>query len=350
MGTLLALILLAACRPSQVTDPDADITVSGVLYDSGGHPVPGTEVRLSFREYIFTLPPSPDITLTSTTDPAGRYSFALKGRDLNYSNRGGARIFRLRAETTEPAPGGGRGSRTTTSFRINREQLPIDLRLWDDRLSLDSAGLTWSPLGPEYGGGSGYSLVVDGRRSAAGSDHRVWSAETDSASLGDLRVLEDTEGKVFLSATRQVPAPGTRLSIEYEAAVLPYRSPAGAPLSRGKPCWLDQGGKRKQPPTGCPVTDGNHQTGMQAEQAPESSPDAGPAWIVIDLEELLQIDLVVVRHCECPVEVSADGSAWSPAGTIEQGALVLDPPPATRFVRVGPGSGSIEEISIWPAR
>jgi len=90
LGTLLALILLAACRPSQVTDPDADITVSGVLYDSGGHPVPGTEVRLSFREYIFTLPPSPDITLTSTTDPAGRYSFALKGRDLNYSNRGGA--------------------------------------------------------------------------------------------------------------------------------------------------------------------------------------------------------------------------------------------------------------------
>lgn len=353
LGLIICLLLLAACSPSEITDPNADVTVSGTLLGNGDQPISGVEVRLSYRESVLSFLSSPSV-LSTTTDPSGRYSFRLKGRDLNFPGQGGARTFTLTAQTPTALEPGTTGPRTTTSFRINREQLPIDLRIWDAQPALGDDAVTWNPLRQDHGEGTAYSLVFDGERSAqAASTHstafQVWSAETDAPSLPfDPRVLADTEGIIYLSAKRKGEAPGTTVTREYRAQTLFYTSQAGAPLSRGKPCHLEVDGERLDAPTACRATDGIATTSMAIPRAPQGEPDTRETRLVVDLGAPSRIDLVVVRDCECPVEISSDGSAWSPAGAIESGTLALDPPKVARFVRVNLDSGSIGEIAIWP--
>lgn len=350
---VLSCLLVACGPPSEVEDPKADVTISGRLLHGDGSPVTGTDVTLAFEDSpIF----GKGHTRVSTTDNNGAYSFQLKGKDLNYPDKGGVRRFDL--FTYQKGAEGSRPGISIHNFVVNREQLQVDLQFWEPQTQMSDGKVSWGPLTSEQGTGSGYGLFFDARRDPPtervpfGS---IWGVGTDEVSASvDPRVLEDTRGRFFLEAKRERKVPGTDLNISYLSDYFSYEGSAGPPFSRGRACYL-QNGSSRQPLTPCPVTDGNlYQPALPIPTYPgpnemiSPSPTPAPPWVVVDLGLSIRVELVVLRDCSCPVEVALDGNKWSSLGKPSKGVIVPVKPTVARFIRVRVSEPrQLPELSVW---
>lgn len=333
--------LLGACTPSEVEDPDAGVTLSGLLTGADGKPVGGAEITLSYHESVWSFLEDPEYR-RATTDPQGRYIYRLKGRDLNYEGGEPARHFRL--ETSLSGQTG--PPEVEASFEVNRTRFPLDLRVWDARAERSATGVYWQTAGSEYGSGTGYGV----RFESLDGNQGIWSKERGAhpGSI-DPRILEDTRGVIRLQAERKIKAPGDEVSMTYRSGPFEYQGPSGAPPSRGKGCFVEESRRRREL-VPCPATDGVLSRADPSLKTETRSPDPkGENKVVVDLGAPMPIGLVVARNCNCPMESSEDGRTWTSLGTANQYMVYVIPPVSVRFVRVEilPGQ-SATEISIWP--
>lgn len=359
------LFVAAACKPSAVKDPDADVVVSGRLL-SNKSPVGNHLVRLTWKHAGFTFKNSTE-SVESNTDEDGRFTFELKGEQLNYPGRGGgARTFTLEARPADISHGLA-GPYASASFKINVVDLPIDLTLWEANARQTQTGLAWQAL-PQavQGNQTGYELRVDAfqpetRTDPESAHYGIWHVKTTSTSPSvDARIFEDTSGSFWIEATGETEAPGSKVRLESRSGRFPYAGPAGAPPSRGATCHLDLGRYRFDfDPAPCPLTDGSFDTTYgtltsfaNPEPTDPETPSGTPTWAVIDLGAPTDVGLLVVRGCKCPVASSLDGRDWRPLTSAEEyiTATEFDHPTRARYLRVRLDSAGITEVSVWPPR
>jgi hypothetical protein len=161
-----------------------------------------------------------------------------------------------------------------------------------------------------------------------------------------------------VSTPSSTTAEGTTVDVVRRSARVGYRSAAGPPLSRGKPC--DHGTVAVAP---CALTDGNladrlpppapagPTTTSPATTAPAANDSATIDSATIDLGRTTTISLVVVRGCSCQVDGSPDGRSWSPLGrSTGYTAVVPGRTGSARFVRVTGSLTDLREVSVWDAQ
>ncbi|HEX2150334.1 MAG TPA: hypothetical protein VHI31_09215 [Actinomycetota bacterium] len=371
---LLGICLLAAaCSPSQV-DPDASVTVRGMIEDQSGRPLAGRQVVLAPQTQVSELlggtlftalslgtlcladpPPEPcgsflkdSRSVDSGAD--GTYSFSLRGTDVR-TFFGNAQSMGVSA-TLPPPPGSVDGPALLEVFKVQAPDLDLGpIRFWEPEVKVEEGRAQWTAIAGDFGNGSGYRLEFTTAEGAP-----VWTVSTRSARADyDPRVLEDARGKVSVTAAREGVALGTTTRRSYRSSQTAFRSSAGTPPSRGTPCSLQSGNGALVPLEGCRATDGvlSESAGVPA---PTSSPQTNgstvqPQWVVLDLGRPVSVGLLVLRGCACSVEASTDGSTWSPVAQADGHAEIKPPRLRARFVRVGgPGQSlsQLREISIWP--
>jgi hypothetical protein len=161
--------------------------------------------------------------------------------------------------------------------------------------------------------------------------------------------LEDTAGQLAVAAVTSAGAEGTTVTLRRQSARVDYRSAAGPPLSRGRPCTA---GAPAVPVTPCPFTDGNFVNRLPRPATPittTSAPGAvTPETATIDLGRPADVSLIVVRGCACQVERSTDGQTWTAVGRAS-GYTVIAPSrvgPA-RFLRLTGPLSDLHEVSVW---
>lgn len=360
---LVAMLLLAACGESSRVDPEATVTVSGEVRTSGGQPVEGRPVSLGTGVTVgdgafgvLTLglactggSCSGDFWDT-TTGTDGRYSFTLQGQDTQ-SSFGEAESVLVSAQGA-PDDDEVSGPVTTARFLVQATRVEVPtLELVDPDLEVraqDGVEAQWAPVRP-----APYELRFETDETTP-----VWQVATaEPRVVVDPRVLEDTAGRVVVSGTSEDAVEGSDVTLTWRSGGVGYVAGAGAPPSRGRGCaFVDAAGRQAAATDGCDLTDGD----LDIDAVPPPVCDAGGAdaacvaatAAVIDLGQPVPAELVVVRGCEggCPVEVSADGEQYRPAGTAPEGfgTLPLGGEPV-RSVRVGLGDGAtgLREVSVW---
>jgi hypothetical protein len=372
---LVALLILAACEPSQISS-SATVSVSGTLQNQAGAPIAARQVVLGPQTHageaiggtLLTLvslgtlcladpPPEPCasfLSRSSSMDTAadGRFSFTLSGSDVR-TFFGNAQMMGVSADLP-PAPGALEGPAVLTTFRVQTEQLDLGpVRFWEPQFKPGNGKAEWDRTPKELGGGSKYQLdfITD-------QGGPIWRVESTSGGVEyDPRVLEDSSGRVAVTALRSGVALGTTTDSVYRSAQLPFRGSAGKPLSRGRPCTLRKGNAAPVPMPGCGATDGRLEAGagVPAEPAPAPGSTASPPpvddhWLVIDMGKQVNVDLLVTRGCACLVEESEDGSEWGRMGSTTSDDVIEPRRLRTRYLRVGgPGEdfSDLREISVW---
>lgn len=338
-------LLLGACKPSEVKDPNADVMLTGVVTGPDGSPVGGAEVILSYHESVLGFLETPEY-LRTTTDPQGRYIYRLKGRDLNYEGGKAARHFRLGSSLPDRSG----LPQVEAFFKVNTTRFPLDLRVWDAGAEVSAAGVTWQATSKEHGSGTGYGVSFETERPGGVGSQGIWSKERGASSGSiDPRILEDTRGVLRLQAERKLKAPGDEVSMTYRSGPFEYQGPSGAPPSRGKGCFVEEGRQRRDL-VPCPATDGVLSGADPSLKTEFRSPDPrGEKKVVVDMGAPTPVGLVVARNCDCPVETSEDGRNWVSLGMADQRTVEVRPPVSARFVRIEilPGE-SATEVSIWP--
>lgn len=361
------LFVAAACKPSEVKDPDADVVVSGRLL-SDNSPVGNHLVRLRWEHAAFSFSNSTE-SIESNTDEDGRFTFELKGEQLNYpGRRGGARTFTLEARSADTTQGDTpSGPYTSAKFTINVVDLPMDLILWEANARQTRTGLAWqAPTQTLEGNQTEYEVRIDASQPESQNDpqfahYGVWHLKTTSSSPSiDPRIFEDTSGSFWIDANGETEVPGSNVRLELRSARFPYAGHAGAPPSRGATCYLDLGRHRFDfDPGPCPLTDGNFGTTYRTltsfanpEPTDPQTPDSTPTWAVIDLGAPTDVGLLVVRGCKCPVASSLDGRDWRSLASAEAytTATEFDHPTRARYLRIRLDSAGITEVSVWPPR
>lgn len=369
-GALLALALSAAagCAESSRVDPDAAVTITGVVRAPDGSPLEGRPVRLGGgigtdegALAVLTL----GLACTSglctgevsdtTTSADGAYRFHLTGRDTQSTF--GQAVTQLVSVTAAPGPGHVSGSAASARFRVQVADVRLPaLDLVDPGLVVEGTGdvvARWSTPRP-----GPYEVTFEEAAVVP-----VWRVTTGSGpATVDPRVLEDSSGRVVVSARSTDRIEGSDVELSWRSPGVAYAAGAGPPPSRGQACRaVDEHGALVPIATDCPVTDGDLTgpgTTVPACPAPAvGQPPAAcprPVAVQVDLDRPLPAELVVVRGCEggCSVEVSDDGSAYRPAGAVSAafGAVALDGRPVAA-VRVGLGSGpGLREVSVWAGR
>lgn len=376
---LMAICLLAsACNPSQV-DPSATVTITGQLQNQSGDPVAGRKVILApqvqapelLGGLLFTAlslgtlcladpPPEPCASFlrgsnSADSDAGGNFAFSLEGKEVR-TFFGNARTMGVSSGLPAP-PGALEGPAVLQSFAVQTEQLDLGaLKFWEPTLAPARGKAQWDQTPKELGGGTGYQLEF-----TSDDGKPIWSGPATAARAEyDPRALEDSRGRVAVTASREGVALGTTTDTSYRSAQLPFSSLEGAPPSRGKPCSLQTGNGPPAPLPSCRATDGRlsdpadipppEETQRQPGSSPPPPPE--PQGLVIDVGRAGNVSLVVLRGCACTVESSVDGSAWSSVGTASTSEAEIKPQRSTRarFVRVGgqgqPLSG-LREVSIW---
>lgn len=97
-------------------------------------------------------------------------------------------------------------------------------------------------------GASSYQVAIEDN-----AGQPVWSFDSRRPEVTyDPRILEDTAGTLAVSTRHGATAEGTTVRILRRSALVQYRSTAGPPVSRGRPC---------AGATPCPLTDGDFSTG-----------------------------------------------------------------------------------------
>ncbi|MCW2786482.1 MAG: LigA protein [Marmoricola sp.] len=369
LGLVAAGLSLAAagCSFSSV-NPDAPVHISGRVLDAAGHPLTHTKVLLfkqaDIGEVVFGtvlavgtlstvcfLPDPPALcekARTVTTDSDGRYAFDLKGSDTQ-GTLGTAST--LNVVFSGPKAQGS----TTVSFTAEKADITLpDARLWRSgaRTAAGSGGirLSWRSLPGSAGSHPRYSAqVYDGDGTALFTQ----SASGGNATV-DPRVLEDTSGTVAVSAGTSLSggSGGGDVRASFLSARLRARG-AGAPPSRSHRCAAVTG-------TGpvhdgafsrCAITDGRLGTPARL----SASGGAVVSGALVDLGSVRPISLVVARGFagQFLVEVSTNGTTFSPVTTDTGSAAVVEVPAGTRarYVRLRSPTGLDEslssEISVW---
>jgi len=360
---MLALLLsAAACGEQSRVDPEAAVTVTGLVVAPDGAAAVGRAVRLgtgiTVGEGAFavltvglscTTGACTGNVRDSTTDAAGRYEFEIQGKETQSSF--GEAVSVLVSASGRPAGDQLSGPVTSARFRVQTEQVGLPaLELVDPGLVLEAtAGVTarWSSPRP-----GPYELTFE-----QGLEVPVWLARTaESAAAVDARVLEDTSGRAVVAGGYEEAIEGSQVEVRWRSPGTPYAAGAGAPPSRGRPCqFVDAAGVVGEATAACGLTDADLASvavapPMCAKPSDDRACDVAVAAIV-DLGEPVRAELVVVRGCEggCAVEVSGDGTTFWPAGSSSDGfgAVALDGQPV-RAVKVGLGSGiGLREVSVW---
>jgi hypothetical protein len=367
MSRLLAAVAVAALalagREASNVSRSAAVTISGRVLRADSFPAAGVAVGLErqptvgeivtglvivpltlFTACLADPPPAlcrgRDVRRT-TTAADGSYAFRLTGGDTR-TDFGNARTLSLSAELP-PAAGEVAGAAVTAGFKVQTADLALkDLQMWQPRVTVAAGRIGWDPLADA----GTYTVVVE---DAGGQP--VWSFDGRGREVAfDPRILEDTAGALAVSTQSSTTAEGTTVDVVRRSARVGYRSAAGPPLSRGKPC--DHGTVAVAP---CALTDGN-----LADRLPPPAP-AGPSTTVpattapaavdsatIDLGRPTTFALVVVRGCTCEVEGSPDGRTWSPLGrSTGYTAVVPGRTGSARFVRVTGALTDLGEVSVW---
>lgn len=347
---------LAGCETSAL-DRSAAVVVSGRVLQADGAPAAGVPVALerepSVGEIFTGLVVIPLTLFTAcladppaalcrgrsvtraTTTADGRYSFTLTGDDTQTAF-GNARSFTLSTGAREDA-----AAVVSASFKVQTEALVLpDLQLWQPAVTVAAGRIGWSP--PAAGE---YRVVVE---DTAGQ--LVWTFDTPRADLTfDPRILEDTTGSLAVSARTTATAEGTTVSIQRQSGRVAYRSAAGPPLSRGRPCPL----ATAAPVTPCPVTDGNFVNGLAPATTTTTAPvgatvAAAREAVTVDLGRPADVSLIVVRGCSCDVDRSVDGQTWTAVGRASGlTALVPSRAGAARYVRLTGSLTDLHEVSVW---
>jgi len=367
---VVCVVALAAtsCTMSRL-DQDEAVRISGRLLDEAGAPRPGAPVVLAkevdLGEALFGVTvavgtlglvclaePGPAICSKSrraTTGPDGRFTFDLRGRDT-HGLVGTASTFHLSARASV-GPGDARGPMVTARFDVQTptRELP-ELRLWRPRVTAAGGRVEWTPMDPASGPPEGYAVSYFGDPARA----PVWTVEGPSPATVDPRVLEDARGTVAVDAVVTHEPAGGRVRVTSRSAAVPWTGPAGAPPSRGAPCWsYASSGDTAAPLSPCTLTDGDF-SGPVAGTPSDTSAGVRTA-IAVDLGRSRPVSLVVARGCpaDCTVETSADGRTWSAAGTGTGARFTVAPRAGAtaHWVRVRSTSGvdvsRLAEISAW---
>lgn len=317
MRRLLVMVVLAltlaGCETSNL-DRSAAVAVSGRVLRADGSPAGGVPVALerepSAGEVITGLVVIPLSLFTAclvdppaglcrgrsvkrtTTAADGSYAFNLTGDDTQ-TFFGNARSFSLSSEVS--------GALVTADFKVQTENLRIpDLQVWQPAVTVAPGRVTWDPPAP-----GSYQVVVE---DAGGQ--LAWSLDSTGTQVGfDPRLLEDTAGSLAVSARTTAAAEGTTVNIRRQSAPVAYRSAAGPPLSRGRPCAVGPAGTPASP---CAVTDGNLANTLPPPATTTTLTTGSTAprpsdSVTVDLGRTAEVSLIVVRGCSCEVERSVDG-------------------------------------------
>jgi hypothetical protein len=345
----LALVLVG-CEASTV-DRAASVTVSGRILQPDGSRAAGVVVALQselsageFLAGVVVVPltlftacladPPPELcrgrTVRRVTTAAdGTYSFRLTGKDVQAAF-GNARRMSVTAEVA-PAPGEVAGAAVVAAFKVQTENLALhDLRLWQPKVTVGPGKAGWDGLA----GSTAYQVAVE---DAAGQP--VWSFDANRPEVTfDPRLLEDTAGTLAVSVRGKDTAEGTTVDVYRRSGRVGYRSTAGPPVSRGKPCGVSP----------CLLTDGDFSTRLPPPPTTTSTTAPTPASATIDLGQARDVSLVVVRGCTCQVDGSPDGQGWAPLGRSTGLAAVTPARTAqVRFVRVTGSLSDLREVSVW---
>jgi hypothetical protein len=370
---LLMIVALACtgCRFSKVAS-DASVIVSGRAVDAGGAPLANATVRLykqaDLGEALFgtvitlgtlgvdcLLPAAPTVchrARTVTTDQHGRYSFRLTGADTQGTL---GTESTLAVVVADPAAGAA-GPSTTITFTVRAATVALPpARLWDARPHVaERRGvirLSWRALPAGTGTGAVFSAQLFG----AEPQLATWTQPgTAGHAAIDARLLEDRSGTVAAAARTSFGGAADAHG-SYLSARVPARATAGAPPSRGHPCFAvtgtDTPASTRQ--ASCAATDGD--LGSPAHlTVPRSAVVTGA---VLDLGRVRSVRFVVVRGVAGTfvVEASRNGHGFhtvaTGTGSGAASTAALHVRAAARYVRVRSPSGLdeslLDEISVW---
>jgi hypothetical protein len=377
VGVAAALgISLPGCGGFSKLDPGAAVHVSGRVLAPDGTPAKGARVLL-FKEsdigevavgltfaigslgVVCLTPLAPSVCADArkvTTGSDGAYSFDLHGGDTQGSIAN-ASTFDLAALV--PAVAGGGNVVSTVRFEIQRAELTVpDLRVWaappDVSTATPEPSVRWPALpGDGYGASPQYTVRwLDGA-----GQHAVWAVGNATSGVhADARVLEDRSGTVEVDADTSMPGPDTDFRFTYSSQPVAFRGPAGAPPSRGSPCYAYGGDGKPVALSPCRLTDGDlfSAGGLQTGTCSGCTAPAHSA-AYIDLGRVRPVSLVTVRGGASfmLVEGSNDGQSWVQIGN-GSGALFAVTPRAgnqARYVRVRSSAGldlsGLTEVSVW---
>lgn len=359
---LVLALTLAGCEASKV-DSAASVVVSGRVLAADGGPAGGVPVGLerepSVGETLTGLVVIPLTLFTACLGDApvaalcrgrsikrtltagdGGYSFTLSGKDTQTAF-GNARSFTV-ATQVPPAAGEVAGAAVTAGFKIQTENLRLpDLQVWQPRVAVAANRIAWDPPAP-----GSYQVTVED-----GAGTLVWTFDSTRPEVTfDPRILEDTSGSLAVSAVMSVGAEGTSVSVRRQSARVGYRSGAGTPLSRGRPCAV---APAVAPASPCAVTDGDlaNQVARPATSTSSTTTSTAapaPEFVTVDLGRAADVSLVVVRGCSCQVERSTDGQTWTSIGrSTGYTAVALSRPAAARFIRLTGPISQLHEVSVW---
>lgn len=366
LATALALLTLSACGETSTIDPDATVTISGVVRTAAGEPLTDRPVRLvsgtSGGEAALaavtlglacTSGICGDRVSTGTTDGTGTYRLQVQGSDTQTAF-GNVRPQVL-SVAAPPRQDEVSGASVAARFVVQTETLQLPpLQLVDPELTVRAAatgvaaGWSTTAAGPYTLSFEADSVVPVWQTSAAGGTAAV-----------DGRVLEDSQGRVVLSGGYADSIEGSSLDLTWRSPGVGFAAAAGAPLSRGQACRYETpaAGAEQAGAAVCLLTDGDLVTAQLPEPTCSSASPGATApscttatAAVIELPSTQPAELVVVRGCSgtCAVEVSADGSTFGPAGSVSDPyGLVRLSAGGVRAVRVGLGSAGLREVSLW---
>jgi hypothetical protein len=347
--------------PSRV-DPEAKITVFGLVVDAEGRPVEGARVSVNasgdLSDFIpFACLVGCSLDEDTETGDDGRFEVEFTGRD-SQTPLGGARQLAATVADTGPLPPGAVGAGSVAAlFRVQTEQVGLpDLLVWRPTIWVHGTGQTRAlTVFPEPPLGREMRLTIrDAQGNPLAPEQKV--GHTDKI---DARLIEDFDVRVDITASGD--SGGAR--VVHSSPVFAFRDAgAGPPPSRGATCrrYDEKGRLRTFDP--CPVTDGNLLTLAPpvAADCADVPPDQHSTCLTaaerleLDLGERRPLRLVVVRGTRfgtLTVSTSNDGRTWSDPvpRDVRPGELVATVrPPAgrARYVRVT-GAGNASEVSVW---
>lgn len=217
---VVAGLLLAACTQSQV-DPDADVTISGRFVGGDGAPLserpvglhvdPGPSILLWVPAIVATLGAACATDLCgadheTTTDPAGRFGFDLKGSD-------GAGSLGEEVDLLVAVEGAGTvddqtGPTGRVRFVVRSETVELpEVALWEPDVGVAGESVTWTPVPASQPAVAAYEVLFQGPSAVP-----LWRTEARPEGLRiDPRILEDTTGGVAVTLLgRPRPSAGGR--------------------------------------------------------------------------------------------------------------------------------------------
>ena len=396
MASLVVVAAPTRATPSATpTASAASPTASGRFLRSDGKPLTGGAVSLTphvgVLEVIFS-------TLFIGLS-GGLGVFACLGKDpgLPICKSGSTTVVRIAADGTWSAPlesaysqydlfvtnlSGPAAGATVVQYRFDvhppHTTLPT-VRLWDSRFALATrAGdlnFSWQRLPASYTTNSPrYEVTMQPRRED-GPTGRVLMNQT-TASI-NARWVEDVTGHAVVTAKAKI-GQGLTHDVIWTATPMAYPAPAGAPLSRKRPCSVVIGTGAAHRSPACWVTDGKFGGGYP-KKLPQTCGNVGgerqcaqpPVAVAsIDLGRAEYLGDVLVRGClaTCLVETSLNGRTWSSGVSVDRDEFAVPnlKNQRARFVRVQPFGtprgvttpvpfsadsandlSSVREVSVW---